>query len=84
MKELLEAQKVILKLKAQETVELLETEKRCIQERDKVHLVLNAFVCGSCFAMFIIGVRDANYALACVQLAAAAFMAWRVSREWDK
>jgi uncharacterized membrane protein YoaK (UPF0700 family) len=82
MNELREAQKVILKQKTQEAVELFEAEKRKLKERYKQNMVLNAFVCGSFFAMFITSIRDAYYALACVQLAVFAFMAWRVYMEW--
>lgn len=82
MNELLEAQKVVLKQKVQDTCEWIDAEKKRIKERYKQNMVLNAFVCGSCFAMFITGIRDAAYSLACVQLAASVFMAWRVYMEW--
>ena len=82
MNELLEAQKVILKQNAQDACEWIDAEKKRIKERYKQNMVLNAFVCGSFFAMFIISIRDAYYALACVQLAVFAFMAWRVYMEW--
>ena len=40
--EFLQAQKVILKHKMQEAVEMLEAEKRKIKERHKMDMVLNA------------------------------------------
>lgn len=82
MNELLEAQKVILKSKAQEAVELFESEKRKLKLRHKMDMVFNAFFCGSCFALAVIAVRDAEYPLACVQFFGSAYMAWRLKMEW--
>jgi len=81
--EFLQAQKVILKHKMQEAVEMLEAEKRKIKERHKMDMVLNSFVCGACFALAVIAIRDANYALACVQFFCSAYMAWRTKKEQE-
>jgi hypothetical protein len=83
MKELLEAQKVILKLKTQEAVKLFEHEKRKLKRQHKIDMVFNAFACGLCFAFAVIAVRDGAYLLACVQLFGSAYMAWRLKMEWE-
>lgn len=82
MKEMLDAQKVVLKLTAQEVEELIEVERKRIKDRNKLDLVVNAFVGGGMFALFIIALRDGNNAAAALHIFACAYMIWRVNRNW--
>ena len=82
MKEILDAQKVILKMEAQEVEELIEVERKRIKDRNKLDLVVNAFVGGGMFALFIVALRDGNNAAAALYVFACAYMIWHVNREW--